>query len=122
MYYDRVVKTVGQKAVDDGLRLFYAPGMGHCGGGEGPNVFDALTPLEQWREQGKAPTSILAAHGATASGGGVQVTAPKGDKIDRTRPLCAYPMIAKYKGTGSIDAAENFVCEVGASNVQNASK
>ena len=122
MYYDRVVKTVGQKAVDDGLRLFYAPGMGHCGGGEGPNVFDALTPLEQWREQGKAPSSILAAHGATASGGGVQVTAPKGDKIDRTRPLCAYPMIAKYKGTGSVDAAENFVCEVGAANVQNASK
>jgi feruloyl esterase len=97
MYYDRVVKTIGQKAVDDSIRLFYAPGMGHCGGGEGPNVFDALTPLEQWREQGKAPASILATHSTSG-------------KVDRTRPLCPYPQIAKYKGSGSIDEAENFVC------------
>jgi feruloyl esterase len=104
------------------MRLFYAPGMGHCGNGDGPNVFDALTPLEQWREQGKAPSSITAAHGAAPSPGGVQVTAPKGDKIDRTRPLCAYPMIAHYKGTGSVNDAQNFICEVGAPNGQNASK
>jgi feruloyl esterase len=97
MYYDRLVKTIGQKQVDDSVRLFYAPGMGHCGGGEGPNVFDALTPLEQWREQGKAPTSILATHSTN-------------DKVDRTRPLCPYPQFAKYKGSGSIDKAENFVC------------
>ena len=97
MYYDRVVKTVGRKAVDEGMRLFYAPGMGHCGGGEGPNVFDALTPLEQWREQGKPPSSILATH-STAG------------KVDRSRPLCPYPQIARYKGTGSIDQAENFSC------------
>ena len=97
MYYDRVVKTIGQKAVDDSIRLFYAPGMGHCGGGEGPNVFDALTALEQWREHGKAPASILATHSTNGN-------------VDRTRPLCPYPQIAIYKGTGSIDQADNFYC------------
>jgi feruloyl esterase len=71
--------------------------MGHCGGGEGPNVFDALTPLEQWREQGNAPASILATHSTNG-------------QVDRTRPLCPYPQVAKYKGSGSIDKAENFVC------------
>ena len=79
------------------MRLFFAPGMAHCGGGEGPNVFDALTPLEQWREQGKAPTSILATHSTNG-------------KVDRSRPLCPFPQVAKYKGTGSIDDAANFVC------------
>jgi feruloyl esterase len=97
LYYDRVVKAVGQKLVDEGMRLFYAPGMGHCGGGEGPNVFDALTPLEQWREQGTPPSSILARHST-------------GGQIDRSRPLCPYPQIARYKGTGSVDQAENFSC------------
>jgi tannase/feruloyl esterase len=96
-YYSDVVKTIGQKQVDDSVRLFFAPGMAHCGGGEGPNVFDALTPLEQWREQGKAPTSILATHST-------------GGKVDRSRPLCPFPQVAKYKGTGSIDEAANFAC------------
>jgi feruloyl esterase len=97
MYYDRLVKTMGQKQADDAVKLFYAPGMGHCGGGEGPNVFDALTPLEQWREQGTPPSSILATHATNG-------------KVDRTRPLCPYPQIAHYKGTGSIDEAGNFFC------------
>jgi len=96
-YYDQLVKAIGRKPVDDSVRLFLAPGMAHCGGGEGPNVFDALTPLEQWREQGKAPTSILATHSTNG-------------KVDRTRPLCPYPQVAKYTGSGSIDKAENFVC------------
>jgi len=96
-YYNRLVKAMGERQTDDSVRLFFAPGMAHCGGGEGPNVFDALTPLEQWRENGKAPASILATH---ATGG----------KVDRTRPLCPYPQVAKYKGSGSIDQAESFVC------------
>jgi feruloyl esterase len=96
-YYENVVKTIGQKQVDESVRLFFAPGMAHCGGGEGPNVFDALTPLEQWREQGKAPASILATHATNGN-------------VDRSRPLCPYPQLAVYKGTGSIDQAENFFC------------
>ena len=96
-YYDRLIKTMGQGEVDRAVRLFFAPGMAHCGGGEGPNVFDALTPLEQWREQGQAPAEIVASHSTNG-------------KVDRTRPLCPYPQIARYKGTGSIDQAEHFFC------------
>jgi len=96
-YYDNLVKTLGQKQVDDSVRLFFAPGMAHCGGGEGPNVFDALTPLEQWREQGKAPASIVATHWTYG-------------KLDRSRPLCPYPQVAKYLGGGEIDDAAYFVC------------
>ena len=103
-YYNNVVKTIGQKQADDSVRLFFAPGMAHCGGGEGPNVFDALTSLEQWREQGKAPTSILATHSTNG-------------RVDRSRPLCPFPQVAKYKGTGSIDDAANFVCGSARSDV-----
>ncbi len=97
-YHARLVQTMGAKQVDEMVRLFFAPGMAHCGGGEGPNNFDALTPLEEWREQGKAPTHIVASH---LAGNG---------QVDRTRPLCPYPQVATYKGAGSIDQAENFVC------------
>jgi feruloyl esterase len=75
------------------------PGMGHCRGGDGPNTFDALTALETWVEKGKAPDQIIASHSQAG-------------KVDRTRPLCAYPMVARYKGTGSIDDAANFVCRM----------
>ncbi len=96
-YYNNVVKTIGQKQVDESVRLFFAPGMAHCGGGEGPNVFDALASLEQWREQGKAPASIPATHSTNG-------------KVDRSRPLCPFPQVALYKGSGSIDDAANFAC------------
>jgi feruloyl esterase len=99
-YYSSVVDVMGGSAkASDSVRLFLAPGMGHCGGGDGPNVFDKVGPLEQWVEQGKAPDKLIASH-FTAG------------KVDRTRPLCPYPQVAKYKGTGSIDQAENFVCAV----------
>ncbi len=75
-----------------------APGMGHCSGGEGPDTFDKIAVLEQWVEEGKAPANIIAAH-RTAG------------RIDRTRPLCPYPQIARYNGSGSIDDAKNFTCD-----------
>ena len=97
-YYKRVVDTLGGEArTFDSVRLFMAPGMGHCGGGEGPNMFDTVSALEQWRENGKAPQRIIASHSSAG-------------KIDRTRPLCPYPQVAKYKGIGSTDDAANFVC------------
>jgi feruloyl esterase len=98
-YYERVVKTLGGASkVDKSYRLFMAPGMGHCGGGEGPNTFDMVAALEAWVERGQAPDQIVASH---ATGG----------KVDRTRPLCPYPQIATYKGTGNPDEAANFVCK-----------
>jgi len=96
-YYNGVVKTMGGEKVAESIRLFMVPGMGHCGGGDGPNEFDTLAALEQWREQGKAPSEILASQVIEG-------------RVTRTRPLCPYPQIARYKGTGSIDRAENFAC------------
>ncbi|OLE87446.1 MAG: hypothetical protein AUG07_00880 [Acidobacteria bacterium 13_1_20CM_2_60_10] len=102
-YYDSVVGAMGgAEKVKNSMRLFMAPGMNHCFGGDGPFVFDTFTVLEQWVEKGKAPDQIIAAHFA---GGGVSSAKP-----DRTRPLCPYPLVAKYKGSGSTDDAANFVC------------
>jgi len=78
-------------------RLFMVPGMQHCNGGPGPATFDYLTALEQWVEHGVAPTQMLGSH----STGGV---------VDLTRPICMYPQVANYTGTGSIKDAANFVC------------
>jgi feruloyl esterase len=98
-YYTRVVNALGgADKVHGSYRLFMAPGMGHCGGGAGPNTFDMVAALEQWVEQGKAPDQILASHSIK----GV---------VDRTRPLCPYPQLAVYKGSGSIDEAANFTCK-----------
>jgi feruloyl esterase len=97
-YYKSVLEIMGGAAkADDSIRLFLEPGMGHCGGGEGPNVFDKVTPLEQWVEHGKAPEKMIASHLTNG-------------KVDRTRPLCPYPQVAKYRGSGSIDEAFNFAC------------
>jgi len=99
-YYDRVLESVGDEAaVRDGFRLFMAPGMGHCRGGEGPNAFDALTVMEEWVEQGTAPDQIIASR--TIDGA-----------VDRTRPLCPYPQLAVYSGSGSTDDAANFACRL----------
>jgi feruloyl esterase len=96
-YYDGVVAALGMKSVANSYRLFMVPGMGHCSGGEGPNDFDKVGALEAWVEQGKAPDQIVATHNT-------------GGKADRTRPLCPYPQVARYKGTGSIDEAASFTC------------
>jgi len=99
-YYKSVEAAMGAATKSaDAVRLFMVPGMGHCAGGEGPNSFDALTAVEQWVENGKAPAEIVASHLT----GGV---------VDRTRPLCPYPQVAQYNGIGSTDAAASFVCKV----------
>jgi len=97
-YYSRVVEALGGRAaVNESYRLFMAPGMGHCGGGEGPNTFDMVGALEQWVEHGKAPDQILASHSTNGS-------------VDRTRGLCPYPQVAAYRGSGSVDEASSFTC------------
>jgi len=90
--------------IENSIRLFMAPGMNHCGGGDGPSDFETIAVLEQWREKGKAPDRIVATHLPIGPGG----QAPA--KPDRTRPLCPYPQVAKYKGSGSTNDASNFVC------------
>jgi feruloyl esterase len=97
-YYEGVAKTMGgYEKTREFFRFFTAPGMGHCSGGPGPNQFDALAALEQWVEKGVAPDKLIASHITNG-------------KVDRTRPLCLYPQVAKWKGTGSSDEAANFSC------------
>ena len=125
-YYDRVRAFLGKypdarsdasRPVDGFYRLFMVPGMGHCGGGTGANMFgnggrsaasatadpdrDVLAALERWVEQGVAPERIIAT--------GTQTADPS---KTMTRPLCPYPQIARYQGTGDSNTAESFTCAV----------
>ena len=98
-YYKSVLETMGDAGkVKDNYRLFMVPGMAHCGGGDGTSSFDMLSTLEQWVEKHKAPEQILASRNRNGA-------------VDRTRPLCPYPQVATYKGSGSTDEAANFVCK-----------
>ena len=98
-YYSSVVKTMGGVAkVSNAIRLFMVPGMNHCSGGDGTSNFDRVAALERWVEQKKPPEQILGSH----------LTGPT---VDRTRPLCPYPEVAKHQGTGSTDDAASFACK-----------
>jgi feruloyl esterase len=97
-YYERVVDMLGAGTADNGVRLFMVPGMGHCRGGVGTDQFDAVAALDQWVRTDKPPARIEAAR------------VEDGD-TKRTRPLCAYPSMAVYDGSGSTDASENFQCK-----------
>jgi feruloyl esterase len=97
-YYDRVVQMMGgAEKTAQFIRLFMAPGVGHCGGGTAPT--GQMEALVAWVEDGKAPDTLLAR-------GNVQ-------GATRTRPLCPYPQVARYKGNGSTDDAANFACSAG---------
>jgi feruloyl esterase len=97
-YYDSVLDKMG-KDQSDWVRLFMAPGMGHCGGGPGVNSFDSIGTIEKWVEKGTAPNEML---GTGAQG--------------LTRPLCPYPQYAEYKGTGDLKSASNWACKAPAAS------
>jgi len=97
-YFSHVQAVMGGPTATSGfLRLFLAPGMGHCAGGSGPNRFDGLSALDDWVARGRAPDRIVATHS-------------EGGKVDRTRPLCPYPLVARWNGKGSSDDAAQFAC------------
>jgi feruloyl esterase len=95
-YYNAVLAKMG-KNQNNWMELFMVPGMGHCSGGAGPNQIDWMGALENWREKGQTPTSII--------GKG------KNGETPMTRPLCPHPQVANYKGSGDINDAANFVCK-----------
>jgi feruloyl esterase len=95
-YYEDVEKRMGD-GTGSFFRLFMVPGMFHCGGGVGTSTFDAATPLLHWVEAGKAPDTIPASRVSNGS-------------VNRTRPLCPYPQVARYTGSGGIDDADSFRC------------
>jgi feruloyl esterase len=134
-YFQGVQKQLGAAGAHDFSRLFLFPGMYHCGGGDGPAEFDILTPLMAWVEGGTAPDMILAGRRQAGEpmmghpgprrggpppgmmGGGDPFGGQLGDRLperpgpgatDRTRPVYAFPRVARYSGRGSPDDAVSF--------------
>jgi feruloyl esterase len=100
-YYEAVGRTLGGSQ-KDWMRLFLMPGVGHCGGGVGPDQADFLGAIERWKEQGVAPDRIVATRRAGRGRSGTPMS----------RPLCPYPQIARFDGSGSTDDANRFTCVV----------
>ncbi|HUN33264.1 MAG TPA: tannase/feruloyl esterase family alpha/beta hydrolase [Trebonia sp.] len=106
-YRQAVINTMGAATVSKFYRLYMFPGVYHCGGGYGPNVFDLLTPLVNWVENGAAPTDVVAA--AVSGGTGPAGSGPSTGTVEYTRPVYPYPEEVKYAGTGSVDDASSYV-------------
>jgi feruloyl esterase len=103
--YDEVLHRMGDAHTKDFYKLYMVPGMGHCGGGTGCGTVDWQTYLENWVERGVEPEAVVGSR--TARGNPAD---PNNYMTARTRPLCPYPEVARYLGTGSIDDAANFTC------------
>ena len=110
-YYQTVQDAMGTKQADSFVRLYMVPGMEHCTDGPGPSAFGQLgipttggpkygifDALVDWREKGVAPQTVIA----------TKYDSDK--KAVMTRPLCPYPAVAKYNGTGDTNDAVNFAC------------
>lgn len=110
VWYEQLRAANGSDA-SNFARFFPVPGMNHCAGGPAADQFDMLTPLVNWVEKGQAPDSVTASVRGTGNAGGVNTDIPAGWSATRTRPLCAYPKVARYKGSGSIEDAANFSCQ-----------
>jgi feruloyl esterase len=96
-FYQALVNDIDKRRAREDVRLFMVPGMGHCGGGSGPSTVDMLGAIDQWVETGKAPERLVASN-------------PPGQPV-RTRPLCPYPKLAKYTGSGNTDEEKSFRCD-----------
>ena len=97
-YYNNVQARIGIEDTRKSVRLYMVPGMIECNGGPGTDTFDMLSVMRRWVERNESPDEVMASrveHG----------------KVVRTRPLCPYPLVATYRGTGSPDEARNFVCK-----------
>jgi hypothetical protein len=99
-YYQRVQQAMGGPAATDSFaRLFLAPGAQHCASAAGPAPADPLGAVVNWVQHGKAPASVLGT-----------ITNPVTGAVIRSRPLCMYPLVARYTGHGSMNQAGNFTC------------
>ena len=94
----------------DFFRLFMVPGMVHCAGGPGPWEADYVDPIVAWREDGIAPDSILGTQPGPVPMAHLAPDEEQDQTRRFTRPLCPYPQVAKYQGTGDVDEAANFEC------------
>jgi len=101
-YYQRVQQQMGgPQRTSEFIRLFMAPGVTHCAGGAGPTPTGQMEALLAWVEEGRAPETLLATR------------RDQSGAVTRSRPLCPYPLVARYRGNGSTDDAANFRCSSG---------
>jgi hypothetical protein len=107
-FYRELYAALPEAERQEQLRLFMVPGMNHCGGGEGATVWDPLEVLEAWDQSGKPPERIVATRGGPGGPPGAPVGPPQ---PPLSRPLCPYPLIPTYTGSGSQDDAANFTCK-----------
>jgi hypothetical protein len=96
-FYKTMTKNMDPAKAGDSVRLFLVPGMSHCAGGNAPSSLDMLSVIDKWASGGKAPDRIIASN-------------PPNQK-QMTRPVCPYPKVPVYKGSGSTDDAANFECK-----------
>lgn len=108
-WYDRLRSAYGGSA-DDFARLYLVPGMNHCGAGPATDQFDMVSALVAWVEQGRTPDRVVAAARGPGNAGGANPELPPGWSPTRTRPLCPYPQVAHYRGTGDVEDAASFSC------------
>jgi len=109
-YFQSVVEEIGERKVDDSVKLYLVPGMDHCSGGEGAFAVDWLTPLERWIENGEEPGALQAEHTGRAAPG--VPAPPPPPSAPFTRPVCPYPQMPAYRGTGDTADAASFECKV----------
>jgi len=108
-WYDALNDRLGGRA-GEAVRLFRVPGMGHSRGGPSTDQYDALAALVEWVERGVAPDRIVASARGAGNAGGVNADVPANWSATRTRPLCPYPLVARYKA-GDVEVAASFACE-----------
>jgi feruloyl esterase len=105
-YHDSVVEKLGERTADGSVKLYVVPGMDHCSGGEGAFAVDWLTPLERWVERGEEPGVLPATHVVLPGPPG----APPTSGQPFTRPVCPYPQVPTYRGSGDVNDAASFEC------------
>ena len=110
-FYQSLTSNLKDEKLKDSVQLFMMPGVGHCGGGDGPGVVNMLSEIDRWVETGKKPERIIATRpAAPAKPAGKPGQQPQPQTQPMTRPLCPWPQVAAYKGSGSTDDAANFEC------------
>jgi feruloyl esterase len=108
-WYERLDGAMAGRA-QSFARYFPVPGMNHCSGGPATDQFDMLSPLVRWVEEGVPPQAVTSSARGAGHTGGVNAELPAGWSAQRTRPLCPYPTVARYLGTGSLEDASSFIC------------
>jgi hypothetical protein len=103
-FYTGLLEAIPAAQAQSQVRLFMVPGMDHCGGGEGASTFDTIGAIDAWATGGKAPERIVATREPSPN-----PNAPKLAPI--SRPLCPYPLIAKYDGLGDVNSEKSFTCK-----------